>query len=431
MTPEKHRRASIALGIAASVIALLGIVTGVSDSSGHEILAGPPPPPPVPAPVFTVTAGTTAIPVAADAPVATVPGAPGAPAPAAPKPPAPGAPINPTTPVAVSVTQGTLRAVTLTDAKSGKPVPGALGPDGHSWQSSARLAYGSTYKLAATAVGEDQKPASSIATVTTVAPAKLDFASFIPAPSSGSVGVGQPLVVRFNHPVSDKAAAERALKVTSVPAQPGDWFWMSSTEAHYRPATYWSPGSTITLTANMFGVDLGNKTFGESDRAETIHIHDSWVAKADGSSEQMQIFHNGALVKTMPISLGSAKNPSHNGPHVISDKQPSIIMDSCTYGVCQGQKGYYKEKVDLDERISADGEFVHSAPWSVGQQGSDNVSHGCINLSPANAQWFFNSFGVGDVVEITHAGGPMLPVWDTYGDWVLSWAQWQAGGASG
>jgi lipoprotein-anchoring transpeptidase ErfK/SrfK len=427
MTPEKHRRASIVLGIAASVIALLGVVTGVNDSSGHAILAGPPPPPPIPAPVVTVTAGSTAIPVAVSAPAASKPGAP-APAAAAVT---PGVPINPTTPVAVSVTQGTLRSVTLTDARSGKTVPGTLGPDGHSWHSGARLAYGGTYKLTASAVDEDQKPAASTATVTTLAPAKLDFASFIPAPSSSSVGVGQPLVVRFNHPVSDKVAAERALTVTSVPAQQGAWFWMSSTEAHYRPPSYWQPGSTITLAANMFGVDLGNKTFGESDRSETIHIHDAWVAKADGSSEQMQIFHNGALVKTMPISLGEPKNPSHNGPHVISDKQPSIIMDSCTYGVCQGQKGYYKEKVDLDERISADGEFVHSAPWSVGQQGDTNVSHGCVNLSPANAQWFFTTFGVGDVVEIAHSGGPTLPVWDTYGDWVLSWAQWQAGGASG
>jgi lipoprotein-anchoring transpeptidase ErfK/SrfK len=143
----------------------------------------------------------------------------------------------------------------------------------------------------------------------------------------------------------------------------------------------------------------------------------------------MQIFHNGSLANTMPISLGSPGHPSHTGPHVISDKQPSIIMDSCTYGVCQGQPGYYKEKVDLDERISNDGEFVHAAPWSVGQQGDSNVSHGCVNLSPANAQWFFDHFGVGDVVEITNSGGPPLPVYDTYGDWELDWSKWQAGSA--
>jgi hypothetical protein len=171
----------------------------------------------------------------------------------------------------------------------------------------------------------------------------------------------------------------------------------------------------------------GRGVYGQTDRTATYREHDSWIAKADGATDKMQILHNGALVTTMAMSLGSPGSPSHSGPHVISDKQPSITMDSCTYGVCKGQPGYYREQVALDERISNDGEFVHSAPWSVGQQGSSNVSHGCVNLSPANAQWFYDHFGLGDVVEITNSGGPPLPVWDTYGDWELPWNQWQAG----
>jgi lipoprotein-anchoring transpeptidase ErfK/SrfK len=242
--------------------------------------------------------------------------------------------------------------------------------------------------------------------------------------------VGQPIVVRFNHPVRNRVAAQNALSVTSSPAQTGSWYWLSSTEVHYRPKTYWTAGSTITLTADMFGVDLGNGTYGETDRTETVHVHDAWVAKADGATEQMQIFDNGALVKTMPISLGSPGFPSHIGPHVITDKLPTMTMDSCTYGVCEGEPGYYKEKVDLDLRISDDGEFVHSAPWSVNSQGGANVSHGCVNLSPANAQWFFDHFGVGDVVEIANSGGPPLPLGDTFGDWELTWEQWQKGSAT-
>jgi len=156
-------------------------------------------------------------------------------------------------------------------------------------------------------------------------------------------------------------------------------------------------------------------------------VRDSWIATADGASKQMEIRHNGALVTTMPISLGALATPTHSGIHVVSSKQPSIVMDSCTYGVCQGQPGYYKETVKLDARISNDGEFVHAAPWSNAQQGHSNVSHGCVNLSPVNAQWFYDHFGLGDVVTVTHSGGPPLPVWDTYGDWALSWAQWQAG----
>jgi lipoprotein-anchoring transpeptidase ErfK/SrfK len=338
-------------------------------------------------------------------------------------------PINPTLPISVTVAKGSLRTVEVLDSKTGKPLPGTLAQGGTSWQSTGQLTYGDTYKVSASAMGTDNKVVQQTGSVSTIKPAQQAYPSFIPAPSQSNVGVGQPLVVKFNHPVKDKAAAERALQVTSSPQQQGSWYWISPSEAHYRPENYWQANSTITLNAKLFGVDLGSGTYGQTDRSETIHIHDSWVAKADGKSETMQIFQNGNLVNTMPISLGSPGHPSHTGPHVISDKQPSIVMDSCSYGVCQGQPGYYKEKVDLDERISNDGEFVHSAPWSVGQQGDTNVSHGCVNLSPSNAQWFFNHFGVGDVVEISNSGGPALPVYDTYGDWEVPWAQWQAGSA--
>jgi lipoprotein-anchoring transpeptidase ErfK/SrfK len=103
-------------------------------------------------------------------------------------------------------------------------------------------------------------------------------------------------------------------------------------------------------------------------------------------------------------------------------------MDSCTYGVCEGEPGYYKEKVDLDERISDDGEFVHSAPWSVWAQGKQNVSHGCVNVSPANAQYFYSNFSWGDVVDIKNTG-VALPFAAEANEWDVSWAKWTAGSA--
>jgi lipoprotein-anchoring transpeptidase ErfK/SrfK len=382
------------------LIALTALLTATrgSDTVSQALTPAPPPPPPAPVALISVQSGATE-------------------------------PINPMTPISIAVQQGTLRNVTVTDTNTGKKLDGTLAPDSASWQTKNPLSYGDTYQVAVTAVGTDTKVVQQSGSVSTLKPALQAYPSFIPAPSQNNVGVGQPLVVKFDHPVTDKAAAEKALVVTTSPQQTGSWYWISPSEAHYRPQVYWQPNSTITLAANMFGVDLGKGTFGQTNRTETIHIHDSWVAKADGKSETMQIFQNGNLVNTMPISLGSPGHPSHSGPHVISDKQPSIIMDSCSYGVCQGQKGYYKEKVDLDERISNDGEFVHSAPWSTGQQGDSNVSHGCVNLSPQNARWFFDHLGVGDVVEITNSGGPPLPIFDTYGDWEPSWEQWQAGSA--
>ena len=155
----------------------------------------------------------------------------------------------------------------------------------------------------------------------------MAYPSFIPPPSATTVGVGQPLVVKFDHPVKDRAATQKALTVTAQPPQTGGWYWLSDTEVHYRPQTYWAPGSTITLSADVFGVDLGDGVFGKTSRTETVHVHDAWVAKADGATEQMQVFDDGKLVQTMPISLGSPGFPSHVGPHVISDKQPSVVMD--------------------------------------------------------------------------------------------------------
>lgn len=339
-----------------------------------------------------------------------------------------GQPISPTTPIVVSVAHGTLGTVSVTSPR-GKQVTGTMSADKKSWTTSEPLGYASTYQVSADAVGANGKTVHQTGAVHTLSPKAQAYPSLIPPPSLKDVGVGQPIVIRFDHAIGDKAAAEKALQVTSSPPQPGGWYWMSNKEVHYRPQHYWQPGSTVTLKVGIYGVDLGDGVYGQTDRTISFHVHDSWIAQADGKTEQMRILHNGALVKTMPISLGSPKYPSHTGPHVISFKAEKYIMDSSTYGVDKGEPGYYRETVLWDERISNDGEFVHAAPWSTGQQGSSNVSHGCVNLSVANAIWFYQHFGLGDVVEITNSGGKKLPVWDTYGDWEPTWSEWAAGSA--
>ena len=338
--------------------------------------------------------------------------------------------LNPTSPIVVRAPDGILRSVTVVNVATGRPVHGGLSQDRTKWTSTEPLGYGSSYRIDATAITSNGATVHRAEKLTTLSPSAQAYPSLIPSSDQADVGVGQPLVVRFDKAVTNHAAAQKALRVTADPPQPGSWYWMSNKEVHYRPQNYWQPGSTVTLNARLYGVDLGNGVYGETDLAETFRVHDAWIAKADGAAEAMQIFDNGQLVRTMPISLGAPGFPTHSGPHVISDKQPSIIMDSCTFGICKGQPGYYRERVSLNERISNDGEFVHSAPWSVGQQGNSNVSHGCVNLSPDNAQWFFDHFGLGDVVEVTNSGGDPLPVWDTYGDWTLTWPQWQAGSAA-
>lgn len=340
-------------------------------------------------------------------------------------------PLNPAQPIVVNSADGILSKVSVTDG-DGKPIAGDFSADRHSWTSKDPLSYGAKYQVHTRAVNLAQVVSDHTATVATIDADHMAYANVVPAPNlvaETGIGVGQPMVFQFTAPVSNKAEVQKHLKVTVDPPQPGAWYWVDDKNVHYRPAQYWKPGTRIHIEADVFGVDLGNGVYGAENNSADYTVHDSWVAKADGNTKLLTIFHNGAQIRQMPMSLGSPKHPSHEGPHVVSAKMPSIIMDSCSYGVCAGDAGYYREEVKLDVRISNDGEFVHAAPWSVGQQGSSNVSHGCVNLSVANAQWFFDHFNIGDVVEITHSGGPPLPVWDTYGDWVVPWNVWQAGNA--
>ncbi|MGW5706435.1 L,D-transpeptidase [Amycolatopsis japonica] len=346
--------------------------------------------------------------------------------------PAGGTNVNPATPVVVKAERGKLIDVTVSNADKGNQVKGELASDGLSWKTIEPLGYGSTYKIVAHAQGSDGKPVEQQSRLSTLSPKQQANPNLIPAPSavaSGGVGVGQPIVFTFGQPVKNKADVEKKLSVESTPKQEGSWYWIDDKNVHYRPKVYWQPGTTLKVSAMIYGVDFGNGVYGATDRTETYKVHDSWVAKADGNTEQMQIFHNGQLAKSMPISMGKDATPTHLGAHVISDKHENYTMDSCTYGVCQGQPGYYKSNEKWSLRISNDGEFVHENPNSVGAQGSSNVSHGCINLNAANAQWFYQNMGLGDVVEVTNSGGPQLPVWDLYGDWSKSWTDWQAGSA--
>lgn len=339
--------------------------------------------------------------------------------------------VSPTTPIVVKATNGTLRTVTVTNPTKGTQVTGILSPDNTTWTSNEALGYGIAYRVSAVGADAHGQSHEQTATVNTISPKGTTYAGLIPPPeyvASGGIGVGQPLVVQFNHPVVNKSAVQQALTVTSTPSQPGAWYWISPSEVHYRAERYWKPGTTLKLTVKVYGVDFGNGFYGQEDREATYHVHDSWVAKADGATDQMQIYHNDALVMTMPISMGKGSTPTHVGPHVISAKSQKVEMNSCTYGVCSGPNAY--DAIEYwDERISNDGEFVHENPETVDVQGSANVSHGCINLNTDNAIWFFNHFGPGDVVEVTNSGGPKLPIYDTYGDWEVPWVVWQAGNA--
>jgi lipoprotein-anchoring transpeptidase ErfK/SrfK len=338
--------------------------------------------------------------------------------------------VAPSVPVEISVTDGELTDVTVVDG-AGARVTGTVAdspedPAVDLWTPDTPLAYGTSYTLTATAEGGDAEPVEAATTFTTVTPATLSTPSIGPL-NGQTVGVGMPIRVWFDDPVVDKAAVESHLRVTSSTPTDGVWNWFSDTEVHFRPSQYWPENIQVTLEADLYGVGLGEGVWGEKDRTVAFSIGERHVSIADASTYTMEVYDGDQLVQTWPISAGSPDNPSYNGPHVVTEMNRDRVMDSSTYGVPVDSPEGYRTPVEYAVRISDSGEFVHAAPWSVAQQGRENVSHGCINLSTERARWFFDFSQPGDVVEIRGSSAGTLR--SNVHDWTIPWEEWQAGSA--
>jgi lipoprotein-anchoring transpeptidase ErfK/SrfK len=335
--------------------------------------------------------------------------------------------VAPVTPLHVNAGHGQLTAVTVTDS-DGAALPGTLAPDGSGWTASTDLAYDTTYTVSATAVDAGGTAAQATGTIATVDPRTLTAASVFPSADSGEVGVGQPISVTFDEDVTDRAAVERQLRVTTTPPVAGSWSWLSDRSVHYRPETYWPAHTHVAVDVDVYGLDVGDGVHGQASEHVEFDIGAKKVGVVDATEHVLRLYVDDQLVKEMPTSLGKASSQTPTGTYVVMQQSRDYTMRSASYGVPLDAPGGYETPVEYASRLSNSGIFVHAAPWSVGDQGRRNVSHGCLNVSTANAGWFYDNFGRGDVVEVTNAG-PALEVWDGYGDWNASWADWQAGSA--
>jgi lipoprotein-anchoring transpeptidase ErfK/SrfK len=213
-------------------------------------------------------------------------------------------------------------------------------------------------------------------------------------PTNGSkAGAAKPIYINFQRPIADRALAEQAIHISSVPPVPGRFYWTSNTQVRWRPQNFWPAGTVVNIDAS------GTKS--------SFTVPEQLVATIDDATHQMTVVRNGKVEKTIPVSMGMAAggHTTPNGTYYVLEKFPTIVMDSSTYGVPVDSANGYKVNVQLAVRIDNSGNFVHSAPWSVGDQGRRDVSHGCINLSPSNAKWFFDNFGSGDPVVVKNSVG--------------------------
>jgi lipoprotein-anchoring transpeptidase ErfK/SrfK len=213
-------------------------------------------------------------------------------------------------------------------------------------------------------------------------------------PVNGStVGVAQPIIINFQRPIADQGMAEQAIHISSDPPVPGKFYWLTPTQVRWRPINFWPAHTAVNIDA------AGTKS--------SFRTGDTLVATADDATHQLTVTRNGTVEKTIPMSMGMSAggHQTPNGTYYVLDKKPSVVMDSSTYGVPVNSTYGYKVTVQDAVRFDNSGDFVHSAPWSIADQGKRDVSHGCINISPSNAKWFMDNFGSGDPIVVKNSTG--------------------------
>ncbi|MFF0543285.1 L,D-transpeptidase [Nocardia thailandica] len=334
--------------------------------------------------------------------------------------------VSPGMPLAFQVEDGTFTKVTLANAQD-KAVQGKLSADGRSWETTEVLGYGKTYRLSAEAIGLGGANSTTLS-FTTSSPNNQTKPYLMPGEGE-VVGIGQPVAVQFDENIPNRRAVQEAIKITTDPPVEGAFYWVNNREVRWRPENFWKPGTKVNIEVNVYGKDLGKGVYGQDNISSHFTIGDAVIFTADDNTHQVVVERNGEVIKTMPTSMGKDSTPTDNGIYIVADKHEKIIMDSSTYGVAVNSADGYRTPVDYATRISYSGIFFHSAPWSVGQQGYSNSSHGCLNLSPANAQWVFENAKRGDITIVKNTVGNTLSGVDGLGDWNIPWAQWKAGNA--
>ncbi|MGN0100357.1 MAG: Ig-like domain-containing protein [Dietzia sp.] len=334
---------------------------------------------------------------------------------------------NPAEPIVLTAENGRLDSVVVRNPE-GVQVRGEFNPEFTEWRTTEDLGYGRQYTVESSATDEAGLVTRKNSTFTTLTPSIMT-AAYLTTGEGSVVGIGQPVAVMFDEPIADRRAAQENIHITTEPAVEGAFYWVSNQEVRWRPAEYWTPGTTIDVHVDIYGEDLGGGMYGQQDARSNFQIGDAVISRVDDSTKMITVERNGEVIKTMPTSMGKDATPTPNGTYVIGEKHASMIMDSSTYGVAVDSAEGYRTPVQYATRMSYSGIFLHAAPWSVWAQGSQNTSHGCLNVTTADAKWFYDNAKRGDIFEVTGTVGDTLPGWDGLGDWNVPWETWKAGNA--
>ncbi len=294
---------------------------------------------------------------------------------------------------------------------------------------------------AVTAAGAETVATSAFHTITS---AKRLLTTVLYVSNGDTVGVAMPIDLEFNAPVpvANQAGIIAHLAVIANPPQPGGWYWFDDEDVHYRPENYWTTGTQVTLDADLNGVDAGNGYWGLGNWSESFSIGAAHLTVVNTQTRTMQVYDDdsattGQLIDSWPTNTGKSGYDTISGVLVVLYHEPVVQMNSCqtfhTPAACGGDDTY-NEAVYEDTAVSADGYFIHAAPWvcyggscSLYPYGDTNSSHGCINLSTANATAYYAWSQVGDPVQVV---GSVLEASysDGEGDWQTPWTDFSPGG---
>ncbi|CAM5345243.1 lipoprotein [Streptomyces spiroverticillatus] len=329
-------------------------------------------------------------------------------------------------PVTVTATGGRLTSVTVTDAK-GTELPGKVAADGRTWTSARKAAPGTTYAVTAQTKAEGGTSATERSSFTTTPADQVNKVDWRPG-SGTTVGVAQPVSLVFDHPVKNRAEVEKQLKITTSNPTEGSWGWMrdysGKDRVDWRPKDYWKPGTKVTVSAELNGTASSAGRWFVRDYTTTFTIGSRQIVKVDLDTHQLTLLRDGEKVRRIPVSGGTpgGDKRSWRGTAVLMAKEGTINMNSETVGLGNA----YDKDVAYSMRLTWSGMYAHAAPWNARWFGNSNQSSGCIGMSNADASWFYAQVRPGDPFEITgkDTKGVVAPN-NGFGQWNMSWADWQ------
>jgi lipoprotein-anchoring transpeptidase ErfK/SrfK len=324
--------------------------------------------------------------------------------------------VNPSEGISVEVVGGTITDVTA--QADGENVAGEKGAAGTSWHSRWALLTDTHYSVQATAVDAEGRSVTKHSSFSTLSPSKT-FSTTIFEGAGKTYGVGMPIILTFSAPITDKRAVERSLQIWSSNPVVGAWYWDGDQTLYFRPRDYWPANTTVRFVGHLDGVEGGQGLFGVHTLTQNFEIGRSLIAVAGTRTHHLEVYLDGKLFGDWPISTGKPGDDTPNGTYLTMDKTNPEEMIGPGYDIL----------VPWSVRFTLSGDFIHDAFWSVNDQGFSNVSHGCVNLSPENAETYYKLALQGDPVTVT--GSPQGGRWGNgWTVWFLRWHELLDGSAT-